>query len=180
MPMDLSLEATSLLPLLLLIVNEKHVACSKSESARRVASKKKVWVVAIGAFILGFRFGKDDYILLCCHRIILHGRSKLAACKTSVPRPYFFRFGSKKRAKLRPSSIIFEGCQDSKDTSAAEYRIEDSHHDLCNQSKEQEEAPKGMPHRFEQRKGFETQVQWEGSLGCGISIEGILDDGCNE
>ena len=109
----------------------------------------------------------------------MNERSKLAACKTSVPRPIFsFRF--QKARQTETSRHNFEGCQDSKDTSAAEYRIEDSHHDLCNQSKEQEEAPKGMPHRFEQRKGFETQVQWEGSLGRGISIEGILDDGGNE
>ena len=58
--------------------------------------------------------------------------------------------------------------------------IEDGQHDLCNQSEEQEEAEKGMPHRFEKRKGFETQVQWEGSLGRGISIEGILDDRDNK
>jgi len=92
-----------------------------------------------------------------------------------VPRPIFsFRF-----QKARQTETSRHNFEDRKDTSAAEYRIEDRHHDLCNQSEDQEEAEEGMPHRFEQRKGFETQVQWEGSLGRGISIEGILDDGGN-
>jgi len=37
--------------------------------------------------------------------MILDERSKLAACKTSVPRPNFFRFGSKKRAKISSAKI---------------------------------------------------------------------------